>query len=137
MLSGLTAQHSTLESGRSQPKPPKQQTNDLKWPGVRVWCVLADLLNLLADVQKEWILLADSDYLETQGDVLSQISTGNKDIPDLLTNGNILSAARTVVTFFFARDVNFLLRLEWLVPWWGKSGRERRVLILPSDALLS
>lgn len=52
-------------------------------------------------------------------------------------NVDILSAARTVVTFFLASDMNFLLLLIVLLVPGGKSGRERRVLTFPSDALLS
>jgi hypothetical protein len=55
----------------------------------------------------------------------------------LLSHGDIFSAARTVVTFFLASDMNFLLLLIVLLVPGRKSGRERRGLTFPSDALLS
>jgi hypothetical protein len=55
----------------------------------------------------------------------------------LLANSDIFSAARTVVTFFLASDMNFLLLLIILLVLRRKSGRERRGLTFPSDALLS
>jgi hypothetical protein len=55
--------------------------------------------------------------------------------PAFFTDVDVFSAARTVVTILFAGDVNFFL--EELVAVRRKSGRERGVFFLPSDALLS
>lgn len=54
-----------------------------------------------------------------------------------LADVDIFSAARTVVSFFLASDMDFLLLKFWLLHGWWKSGRERRVFTFPSDALLS
>jgi len=53
----------------------------------------------------------------------------------IFTDVDVFSAARTVVTILFASDVDFLLAES--VAASRKIGRERGVLFLPSDALLS
>jgi hypothetical protein len=66
----------------------------------------------------------------------SGIASNQHCLPAFLSQVNILSAARTVVTILFTSDVDLFL-LVLLAGTRRKVGGDRRVLTFPSDALLS
>lgn len=57
-----------------------------------------------------------------------------KNVPSLVADVDVFSAARTVVTLLFTGDMDYFLSLVFLVAGRRKVGSVRRVLTVPSDA---